>query len=443
MLPAFVKKRVKEGVRYIAEDQGTVTLVFCDICEFDTICTEYLPIELTAFLDDLFQKFDQFCTAIGVTKIETVGKTYMACAGLKDSEAEMEDYIKQIPHARRAIELAFAMISHVQSIGLKNGSHLKVKIGINSGPVTAGVVGYHKPQFSLVGDTVNTASRMCSTIENYNQIQISKETYDLIGDYQGLSFLTNKVEAKGKGILDTYFVSESIQASTEIETLQLNPENKTPLINSFMNSYKKLSLIPHMTLEETNEKDFTNRRRNYRNSQMFAQLQITRVNDVFEINDSEILENIKIFDFSCKPENESQKQFRINQLKNNHKMMNFSLLIALVNFSILLLFSITEFVVLDEFVYKENLIARSIFVVALLIVWILHDKIYLSKAYPVILIGILSIMVIDTLFYITFNTQRPNDLIALEIMYIILLLNFTSGFSIAVIIWSSLSIFIP
>ena len=84
LLPSFVKKRVKDGIRYIAEDKGTVSVIFCDICDFDKIIAEYSPQELICFLDDVFGRFDKICEVFGVTKIETVGKTYLACAGLLD-----------------------------------------------------------------------------------------------------------------------------------------------------------------------------------------------------------------------------------------------------------------------------------------------------------------------------------------------------------------------
>ena len=101
----------------------------------------------------------------------------MACAGLKDSKIESESLFSSVSHARRAIEMGLAIVNLCERTLLKNGESLKVKIGINSGPVTAGVVGYHKPQFSLVGDTVNTASRMASLCPAPNNIQISNETF--------------------------------------------------------------------------------------------------------------------------------------------------------------------------------------------------------------------------------------------------------------------------
>ena len=207
LLPEFIRKRVKEGERYIAEDKGTVSVVFLDMCNFDDIVIMYSPQELTGFLDDVFGKIDKICQTIGVTKIETVGKTYLACAGLKDSEKFMDGKLTSVPHARRAIELGLAVIREVQKIVLRDGNTLMFKVGINSGPVTAGVVGFHKPQFSLVGDTINTASRMSSTLKEPNSIQISMNTYNMIGEKIGLNFKSMTQDVKGKGLMDTKIVT--------------------------------------------------------------------------------------------------------------------------------------------------------------------------------------------------------------------------------------------
>jgi class 3 adenylate cyclase len=170
MLPQFVKDRVKDGARYIAEDQGFVTIVFIDIVDFDSIFAMYDPPDFIKFLDELFQKFDEICEANGCVKIETVGKTYLVCAGLKDSDLNLSPELSSMSHAQRALEMATDVIRNCQHIRVKNGDPLQVKIGVNTGPVTAGVVGHHKPQFSLVGDTVNTASRMGSTLIFPNMI---------------------------------------------------------------------------------------------------------------------------------------------------------------------------------------------------------------------------------------------------------------------------------
>ena len=206
LLPNFVKNRVNDGIRYIAEDKGVVSVIFCDICDFDKIVETYEDQEIISLLDGLFSRLDSKCDDIGVTKIETVGKTYLACAGLKDFDSDLVSDINEISHARRAIEFAFEVLSECQKTFMKNGETLKMKIGIHSGPVIAGVVGYHKPQFSLVGDTVNTASRMATTLNSGNMIQISMKTYNLIDDIAGLHFKNNYPEVKGKGAMHTLIV---------------------------------------------------------------------------------------------------------------------------------------------------------------------------------------------------------------------------------------------
>lgn len=209
LLPGFVKDRVKEGVRYIAEEQAQITCLFCDIYDFDTICAIHTPNELLELLDKFFAMLDQLCDKHGVTKIETVNKTYMICGGLKDSEALLAKKQLRRNHAERCLDTALHIIKKLEPVYMKNGHKLQVKIGINSGAVIAGVVGDHKPQFSLVGDTINTAARMCGTLKAPDRIQISQDTYNLLkhtGDYY---FLPNQVEAKGKGTMDTFMVESA------------------------------------------------------------------------------------------------------------------------------------------------------------------------------------------------------------------------------------------
>ena len=415
LLPSFVKKRVKDGKRYIAEDQGVVTVLFCDICDFDAICAEYTPLELTCFLDSLFQKFDQLCEVIGLTKIETVGKTYMACAGLKDSEAEIEDHLKLVSHSRRAVELGMAMINTISSFKLKNGKDLKVKIGINSGPVTAGVVGYHKPQFSLVGDTVNTASRMCSTIQKCNNIQISESTYQLIGDTQGLEFTQKTVEAKGKGTLTTYLVSES--SYNEIETLKLD--------TSFLQSSRIEEKSPSRP----------------RNSVMLEQLEIRQTRDIFKKRrNTETLPQAKILNCNC-TETPKQKQFRIQKVEKNHSMMFVGLIIAAVTYGVLFLVSLLKLVLTENSL--EVVILRGIVLGFIGLLACIQKKASKFRLYAAFMILVVVSMLVVSLMYIIIEEDRENDLVALEVMYIILTLAHTTGLSVAHISWTALLIFVP
>lgn len=206
LLPKFVKDRVKQGVRYIAEEQGIVTIMFCDIYGFDKITATHSPKELTDLLDGFFGVCDGLCEKHGVTKIETVNKTYLICGGLKDSEEHMAPGILARNHAERTISMALAVLKSLELVFLKSGEKFKVKIGINTGPILAGVVGEHKPQFSLIGDTINTASRMCSTLKHPDCIQITTTTYELV-KHMDVMFEASQAEAKGKGMLKTFFVT--------------------------------------------------------------------------------------------------------------------------------------------------------------------------------------------------------------------------------------------
>jgi phospholipid-translocating ATPase len=112
-------------------------------------------------------------------------------------------------HATRILRLALDILKRIEPICLKTGEKFQVKIGINTGPVVAGVVGEHKPQFSLVGATVNLASRMCSTAKRPDLCQISWNTYELVKGEVGLSFEMDKVTAKGYGEVTTYYVESA------------------------------------------------------------------------------------------------------------------------------------------------------------------------------------------------------------------------------------------
>lgn len=129
--------------------------------------------------------------------IKTVGKTYMACAGLRSTGSNT---------TKKVLEMALQIQSYVGNVTWGEGQKITLKIGIHHGNVIAGVIGFHKPQFSLIGDTVNTASRICSTSEE-GIITLSEEAYNEVKNIKGdLNFVQREVEAKGKGVLKTFQV---------------------------------------------------------------------------------------------------------------------------------------------------------------------------------------------------------------------------------------------
>lgn len=340
LLPAFVRKRVKAGVRFISENQGVVSILFCDIENFDILLTNYNSNELTLFLDEVFLQIDQICMLSGCTKIETVGKTYMACAGLKESDQEMDSYYSKIPSSRRCVEMGIAIVRLSETIFLKNHENLKFKIGIHTGEVTAGVVGYHKPQFSLVGDTVNTASRMASLCPEANVIQISEQSYEDIKDFKGFNFSSYKLDVKGKGILVTYLVSL-------LQQNEPGSSSKLGLINSM--SLSELFSFKSASKSRKNERKttlfkFTNQHADHdqRRSSMIDILnEDITPDDTFIKRETEIIEKVKWFTFSCK-ETRKEKNFRVEIRETTYPVVFFSALTRIVCNVIILLILVVE-----------------------------------------------------------------------------------------------------
>mmetsp|Transcript_17725 Transcript_17725/g.31998 ORF Transcript_17725/g.31998 Transcript_17725/m.31998 type:complete len:2024 (-) Transcript_17725:332-6403(-) len=390
LLPSFVKERVKDGARYIAEDQGTVTVIFCDIYDFDRICAEYAPSELTEFLDEFFRKLDQLCNVHGVTKIETVGKTYMACSGLKDSEADMPSHLLLRSHARRGVDMALDIIRTTKLFKLKYGEPLKVKIGINSGPVTAGVVGYHKPQFALVGDTVNTASRMCSTMPEANSIQITMNCYEMLSRYEGLDFADNQVEAKGKGIMQTKFVKENMSAGSIIyepaHTLKLEP-------------------IVHSGKSAGAQKAYEDEK-------------------IISRRETELIG--KICSCQCK-ESAKQREFRMNILEHAYPVMQIGLVTSLLVNTFLLLLAILEFSLLDNYAGPAQLACRIVMTIILSTLLVILRRVYTSTSY-LIVIGLLTLFQsITAMMSLIENSEIRVSLAASEVIFVLLCLSHCSG----------------
>jgi len=205
----------------LAEDQGEVTILFCDIMDFDKIILKEGK-KVVQLLDYTFRMFDQLCGTYGIQKIEvkfitislinypkkTVGKTYMACAGLKSCEIGVAKKILAIHPSRRVLNLALDMEEVVRKVTYGEGTAMRIRIGVHSGRVIAGVIGYHKPQFSLIGDAVNTTSRVC-TAKNPGQIRMSDEAYQKM------------MEGGGAGRNEVYFVPK-VEEVRENITIRVN-----------------------------------------------------------------------------------------------------------------------------------------------------------------------------------------------------------------------------
>lgn len=190
VLPDEVVSRMKRGETTIADSFESVTVLFADIAEFTPMSAEMTAEELVELLNDVFSHFDRIADRHGLEKIKTIGDCYMAAAGVP---------IRVSDHADRVADMALEIRDSLEK-EVFGGRSLRFRIGINSGPVTAGVIGETKFLYDLWGDTVNTASRM----ESHGiagQIQVTEATRRLLeGRYR---FGPRRVvEVKGKGEME-------------------------------------------------------------------------------------------------------------------------------------------------------------------------------------------------------------------------------------------------
>lgn len=168
-------------------------------------------LECLRFLNEIISDFDEllskpkFCS---VEKIKTIGSTYMAAAGLTNTP--VEDETKKVEmsysHVRSMVEFAIALMAKLELINTHSFNSFKLRIGINHGPVIAGVIGAHKPQYDIWGNTVNVASRMDST-GLLDKIQVTEETSQMVESVGYTVTLRGVIDVKGKGKLTTYFVN--------------------------------------------------------------------------------------------------------------------------------------------------------------------------------------------------------------------------------------------
>ncbi|ANQ09100.1 Guanylyl cyclase [Plasmodium coatneyi] len=259
MLPSFLVEYllisdpkadgIMVGKNISGEDRGIISVIFCDIDDFQSMVSTLQPHALVETLDNLYLYFDKCIKYFNCIKIETVFESYLAASGLSEKQNDCVHKIKY--DTRCAIKLAIAQLSakyyisykvldggknnvgsdHIQhsssyTLPVQSGEdtqydrytqkNISLRIGIHTGKAISGVIGSVKPQYSLFGDTVNTASRMKSTALT-DHIHVSYDTYKYLEDDTSLVWKERKMFIKGKGEMRTYLLVDILDHVKKIE----------------------------------------------------------------------------------------------------------------------------------------------------------------------------------------------------------------------------------
>jgi class 3 adenylate cyclase len=205
MLPASIADRLRDEPRVIADAFSEATVVFSDIVGFTPIGSEMSPNELVSVLNELFGRFDELAARHGLEKIKTMGDGYLAVAGVPLPVPE---------HADRAVRFGLDVLRATEALAAERDMPLRVRVGIHSGPLVAGVIGRDKLAYDLWGDTVNVASRMESQ-GLPGRVQISEGTAQLLSSEVSLE-PRGTIEVRGRGPMRVLLVGTGGAAAAEL-----------------------------------------------------------------------------------------------------------------------------------------------------------------------------------------------------------------------------------
>ena len=195
ILPMPIANRLKQQEQTIADDFPSATVLFADIVGFTELSGEISPIELVEILNVIFSEFDYLAEKHSLEKIKTIGDAYMVVGGLPTPN---------LFHAEAIARMALDMLETINQFARETGKDFQIRIGINTGPVIAGVIGTKKYIYDLWGDTVNIASRMESQ-GLPGKIQVTAAAYDLLKDSFNLES-RGLIDVKGKGKMECYLL---------------------------------------------------------------------------------------------------------------------------------------------------------------------------------------------------------------------------------------------
>jgi len=195
ILPKSIAERLKSDSHTIADKFASASILFADVVDFTPFAQRLSADEVVGILDRLFTHFDTLAERDGLEKIKTIGDAYMVAAGVPTPRPD---------HAQAIARMALAMRDAMRDADAVGDLGLELRIGINSGPVVAGVIGRKRFLYDLWGDAVNTASRMESQGAP-GRIQLTRATYELLKD-EFVCEPQGSIEVKGKGAMETWFL---------------------------------------------------------------------------------------------------------------------------------------------------------------------------------------------------------------------------------------------
>lgn len=202
ILPVAIAERLKDGEAVIADGADEVTVVFADIVGFTALAAWLPPEEVVQVLDRVFTRLDELADRYGLEKIKTIGDAYLAVSGLPEPQPDQTG---------RAADMALALCAEFEAGDAFGPYDLQVRVGMDTGPVVAGVIGRNRFAYDLWGDTVNTASRM----ESHGapgRVQVTQRVRDRLRDRYVFE-PRGAVEVKGKGPMPTWFLVGRVGSS--------------------------------------------------------------------------------------------------------------------------------------------------------------------------------------------------------------------------------------
>jgi guanylate cyclase len=195
ILPRSIADKLKAKPQTISDSFSAASILFADVADFTPLAERVAPADLVQILDRLFGHFDALAERYSLEKIKTIGDCYMAAAGIP---------VPRPDHAQALALMALEMLDAVEAHGAVGDLGFALRIGINSGPVVAGVIGRKRFLYDLWGDAVNTASRM-QTEGTPGCIQITRATYELLKD-EFVCEPRGTIAVKGKGEMETWYL---------------------------------------------------------------------------------------------------------------------------------------------------------------------------------------------------------------------------------------------